>query len=148
MELEPWDNLSHELTSLRKQMDRLWDRFLRAPASPEFAAQEWQPVVAILETKDKLLVTAELPGLEPKDIKLSISDNLLTIKGEKKLEKEEKDEHYHFIERYQGSFQRSLRLPVNIKTDKVDALFDKGVLKITLPKTEEARKKEIEVKAK
>jgi HSP20 family protein len=89
-----------------------------------------------------------LPGLEAKDVNVSISGDLLTITGEKKREKEEKDEHHHYIERYTGTFQRSFRLPVAIQSDKVEASFKKGVLKITLPKAEEARKKAIEIKVK
>jgi HSP20 family protein len=104
--------------------------------------------VDISETEDKLLIKAELPGLEANDVNVSISGDLLTIKGEKKEEEEEKDEHHHYKERYAGSFHRSFRLPVNVQADKVEAAFDKGVLNVTLPKVEEAKKKEIEVKVK
>jgi HSP20 family protein len=104
--------------------------------------------VGISETDDKLLVKAELPGLEADDVNVSLSGDLLTIKGEKKKEKEEQDEHHHYIERYAGSFQRSFRLPVNIQADKVIAEFDKGVLKVTLPKVEGAKKKDIKIKVK
>ena len=89
-----------------------------------------------------------MPGLDAKDVNVSISGDLLTIKGEKKKEEEEKDEHHHYMERYYGSFQRSFQLPINVKSDKIEATFDKGILKVTLPKTEEAKKKEIEVKVK
>ena len=106
------------------------------------------PSVDISETEDQLLIKAELPGLETNDVNVSISGDLLTIKGEKKKEKEEKDEHHHYVERYSGSFERSFRIPMNIKTDKIEAVFDKGVLKLTLPKVEEAKKKEIEIKVK
>ena len=149
MDLVRWKP-SQELTSLRKEMDSLWNRFLgETPTFPEFKAfAEWQPMVDVSETKDKILVTAELPGLESKDIEVSMSDDFLTIKGEKKTEKEEKDEHYHCVERYHGSFQRTLRLSAEIKPDKVEAEFDKGVLKITLPKSKVTKKKEIEIKVK
>ena len=79
---------------------------------------------------------------------MSISGNVLTIKGEKKKEEEEKDEHHHYVERYYGSFQRSFQLPAGVKSDKIDATFDKGVLKVTLPKVEEAKEKEIEIEVK
>ena len=111
-------------------------------------SEEWTPSVDVSEPEDKLLIKAELPGLEAKDVNISISGNLLTIKGEKKKEEEEQDEHHHYVERYSGSFQRSLRLPVNVQADKVEAIFDKGILKIILAKAEEAKKKEIEVKVK
>ena len=71
-----------------------------------------------------------------------------TLRGEKKKEEEEKGEHHHYVERYYGSFQRAFQLPTNVKSDKIEAAFEKGVLKVTLPKTEEARKKEIEIKVK
>ena len=78
----------------------------------------------------------------------SITGNILTLKGEKKEEQEEKDERRHYVERYYGSFQRSFQLPADVRTDKIEATFDKGVLKITLPKTEQAKKKDIQIKVK
>jgi HSP20 family protein len=91
-------------------------------------------------------VKAEVPGLEPKDIDISLSDGLLTIKGEKKQEREEKEENYHLVERSYGSFARSIRLPNEVQSDKIDASYKNGVLKIVLPKSEEAKKKEIKIK--
>ena len=146
MEIVPWRPFGGELSSFRKEMDNLWNRFFGEAPFARPLAKEWSPSVDISETKDKLLIKAELPGLEAKDVNVSISGDLLIIKGEKDKEEEEKDEHYHCIERCCGSFQRSFRLPVNVQADKVEAAFDKGVLKITLPKIEEAKKKEIEIK--
>ncbi|MCP3888915.1 MAG: Hsp20/alpha crystallin family protein [Desulfobulbaceae bacterium] len=137
-----------EVSSLRKEMDKLWNHFLGETPFPGFVSQEWLPSVDVSETKDKLLIKAELPGLDAKDVSVNISGDLLTIKGEKKQEEEKKDEQYYRSERFYGSFQRSIRLPVNIKTNDVDATFKKGVLQIALPKTEEARKKEIKIKVK
>jgi HSP20 family protein len=147
MELAPWRPLG-ELGSFRKEMDRLWDRFFSDKPFGRKFAEGWFPSVDISETKDKLLIKAELPGLEAQDVDVNISGDVLTIKGEKKKEEEQKDEQYYSCERYSGSFQRSFQLPVNVKTDKVEAVFDKGVLNITLPKTEEAKKKNIEIKVK
>ena len=147
MELMPWRPFG-ELGSIRSEMDRLWNKFLGETPFARSFTEEWSPSVDISETKDKLVIKAELPGLDVKDVNVSISGDLLTIKGEKKKEEEEKDEHHHYMERYYGSFQRSFQLPVNVKTDKIEATFDKGVLKVTLPKTEEAQKKEIEIKVK
>ena len=147
MELMPWRPFG-ELGSIRSEMDRLWNKFLGETPFARSFTEEWSPSVDISETKDKLVIKAELPGLDTKDVNVSISGDLLTIKGEKKKEEEEKDEHHHYMERYYGSFQRSFQLPVNVKTDKIEATFDKGVLKVTLPKTEEAQKKEIEIKVK
>jgi HSP20 family protein len=145
MELVPWSPF-RELSTFRREMDRLYDRFFgEEPFGRRFIG-EWTPSVDVSETKNEVLVKAELPGLEAKDIEVNISGDLLNIKGEKKKEEEEKDEHHHYVERYYGTFERSLKLPFNVKTEKVEATFDKGVLKVKLPKTEEAKKKEIKIK--
>ncbi len=137
-----------ELSSLRHEMDNLWNRFFDESPFGERKTREWLPSVDISETNDKLLVKAELPGLDSKDISVTMAGDMLTIKGEKKKESEEKDEHHHCIERYCGSFQRVFRLPAGVQADKVSASFKKGVLKIELPKTEESKKKQIEIKIK
>lgn len=147
MELVPWKPFG-EVGLFRGEMDKLWDRFFGQRPLAGGLAEEWLPSVDISETEDKLLIKAELPGLETKDVNVSISGDLLTIKGEKKKEKEEKNEHHYYMERYSGSFERSFRIPVSVKADKIEAVFDKGVLKVTLPKMEEAKKKEIEIKVK
>ena len=134
-----------ELSTVRSEMDRLWNRVLEDWSLPAMFAKGWAPMADISETKDKLIVKAELPGLEPEDIKLTLSGNLLTIQGEKKKEKEEKDEQHYSLERYRGEFQRSFRLPVEVLEDKIDAKFDKGVLTITMPKTAKSQKKEIKI---
>ena len=136
------------LNSSRKELERLWDRFFRETPSMGALTEEWLPSIDISETRKNFIVKAELPGLDAKDVKVSLSGDFLTIKGEKKKEEEEKDEHHHYIERYSGSFQRSFQLPTSVKADKVEATFDKGVLKVTIPKAEEAEKKEIEIKVK
>jgi len=100
----------------------------------------------VAETKNDIVVKAEMPGLDPKDIDISLSDGLLTIKGEKKQEREEKEENYHLVERSYGSFARSVRLPGEIQSDKISASYKNGVLKVTLPKSEAAKKKEIKIK--
>jgi HSP20 family protein len=147
MELVPWRPFS-ELSSLRREMEDLLKRFWGEAAFPRPFKEEWLPAVDITETEDKVVVKAEMPGLDAKDVDVSISADVLTIKGEKRKEEEEKGEHHHCIERCYGSFQRSFRLPHNVKTDQIEASFDKGVLKITLPKAEEAKKKEIKIKTK
>lgn len=134
-----------ELSTVRNEMDRLWNRFMDDWPLPAVFNKGWAPMADISETKDKLIVKAELPGLDPEDIKLSLTGNLLTIQGEKKKEKEEKDEQHYSLERYSGEFQRSFRLPVEVLEDKVDAKFDKGVLTITMPKATKTSKKEIKI---
>ncbi len=148
MQLVPWSPFGGELNSFRGKMDKLWNRFYSERPLVSTFTEEWLPSVDISETEDKLLIKAELPGLDAKDVNVSISGDILTIKGEKKKEEEEKDEHHHYVERYSGSFQRSFRLPINVQADKVEASFDKGVLKVILAKVEEAKKKEIEIKVK
>ena len=146
MNIVPWKPFN-ELTTLRREMDSLWDRFFpEAPFFERYTTHEWLPTIDLTETKDRLQIKAELPGLEAKDVDLTITGDVLTIRGEKKKEEETKDEHHYFVERYCGTFERQVRLPANVKTDKVDAVFDKGVLTVTLPKTEEAKKKEIKIK--
>jgi len=147
MELVPWRPFV-ELSSFRMEMDKLWNRFFGERPFAGMLTEEWWPSVDISETKDKFIVKAELPGLEAKDVNVSISGDVLIIKGQKKKEEEEKDEHHHYVERYSVSFQRSFRLPVNVQSDKVEATFDKGVLRVELTKAEEAKKKQIEVKVK
>lgn len=143
-EIAPWRPF-RELDRIRREMDRLWDSFFeRRPARVE-EVSEWFPSLDVSETDTDYIVKVEVPGIDPKDINISLMNNLLTIKGEKKQEKEEKDENYHLIERSYGSFTRSIRLPSQVQSDKINATYKNGVLKITLPKTEEAKKKEIKI---
>jgi HSP20 family protein len=97
------------------------------------------PRIDVSETDQAIELSAELPGMEEKDVELLVQDDVLTIRGEKKLEKEEKDKNYHVIERQYGSFQRSYELPDIVDRDKIAAKFDKGVLTVTLPKTAKAK---------
>ena len=147
MELTPWKPFGG-LTSLRKEMEGLWDRFFNETQLAGTVGDTWFPALDISENKDQFVVKVELPGMTEKDVQVTISGDLLTIKGEKKNEKEEKDEHYHRIERSSGSFQRAFQLPGGVKADKIEASFDKGILKITLPKTDETKKKEIKIQIK
>lgn len=146
MSIVQWKTID-ELTTMRRDLDSLWDRFFpEKPFHERYMAHEWMSSIDLTDTKDKLVVKAELPGLEAKDVELTITDDILAIKGEKKEEKEEKDEHHFFVERYTGTFERRIKLPALVKTDTVDAKFDKGVLTISLPKSEETKKKEIKIK--
>jgi len=104
------------------------------------------PAIDLSETNNDIIMKAELPGIDPKDIDISLTNDLLTIKGEKKQEKEEKEEDYHLIERSYGSFIRSIRLPKDVQSDKISASYKNGILKVILPKSEEAKKKEIKIK--
>jgi HSP20 family protein len=140
--------------ALRDDMSRLFDRFLAdwepgwLEALPGFRGA-FAPRVDVSEDEKALRVHAELPGLEEKDIEVTLSNDVLTIQGEKKEEHEEKGRHFVRKETSVGSFRRDIPLPVEVQADKVEAEFKKGVLTITLPKTEAAqtRRKRIEVKA-
>jgi HSP20 family protein len=145
-ELMEWQPF-REVSRLRREMDRLWEdyfgpgrRALR-PMEMEFA-----PAVDVKETADKIEVKAEVPGMDAKDINISVTGDVLTIKGEKKSEREEKEENYHLVERSYGSFSRSLKLPAAVNLDKIEASYDKGVLTITCPKKEEVKPKAVEIK--
>ena len=144
-EISPWRPFEFE--KRRREMDRLWESFVEGrPAQRAREGEEWLPSLDVSETKGDLVVKAELPGIDPKDIDISLNEGILIIKGEKKQEKEEKEEGYHLIERSYGSFTRLIRLPREVQNEKINASYKNGVLKITLPKSEEAKKKEIKIK--
>jgi HSP20 family protein len=144
LEISPWRPFEFE--KMRQEMDRLWDSFLEGRPGRRAREEGWVPSLDFSETKSDLVVKAELPGIDPKGIDISLNEGVLTIKGEKRQEKEEKEEGYHLVERSYGSFTRSIRLPREVQNDKINAFYKNGVLKITLPKSEEAKKKEIKIK--
>jgi HSP20 family protein len=147
MDLVQWRPF-REVSRLRSEMDRLWDEYF-GPGRRAFQPMEeaWMPAVDVSETADKVTVKAEIPGMEAKDIEISMVGDTLTIKGEKKVEREEKDENYHMVERSYGSFSRAMKLPAVVEADKVEATYKNGVLTVVLPKKEEVKPKAIEVKA-
>ena len=138
-----------DIFRFRDEMDRLFDDFMdRFPARREAEEQTWSPDVDVQETDNEVIVEAEIPGMEQKDINVTIKDNVLTLKGEKKQEKEEKEANYHRVERTYGSFARSFTLPTMVVVDKVSAKYTNGILRITLPKSEQVKPKEIAVEVK
>jgi HSP20 family protein len=135
------------LTVLEQEMDRFMDKFfgrhpVRAALSDVMVPS---PDLEMFDKNDEIVVKAEVPGLDKPEIQVSVDGNLLTMKGEKKKEKETKDEDYYFSERAYGAFSRSLRLPVDVKTDKVTANLNNGVLDVHLPKAEEAKGKQTSI---
>ena len=132
---------------MRREMDDLFSSFARRWPGIDVSLQA--PVVDVAETKDAYEVTAELPGVDQKDIKVSIEGNCLLISGEKKKESEQKDKDWHTVERSYGAFHRSVALPFEPKDEAVGAFFDKGVLRLTVKKPPAAitQKKTIEIKA-
>lgn len=107
---------------------------------------EWSPLVDVMDKKDKIIAKAELPGVDKKDIKITLSDNILTIRGERKEEQEIKKEDYYCSERVQGNYSRTIALPVEVDSKKIKASFKNGVLEVILPKAEKVTPKEIEIK--
>lgn len=146
----------HPLLDLRHEIDDLFDGFLRGfPTGglPRAFGRNWRsltPEVDVSETDTALKITAELPGMDEGDVEVTLSDDVLTIKGEKREESEEKDKDFHITERRYGSFQRSFRLPEGIAADKIEAGFDKGVLIVSVPKTAKSttKAKKISIKKK
>ena len=153
------DTSKHPISDLRRDIESVFDRFMSG--CPTFkhgdvwypfkdfphSAQVLSPSVDVTETDTGYEIEAELPGLDQKDIELTLTDNILTLKGEKKQEREEKKKEYYLSERSYGSFQRSFRLPDDSDLDKLSTTFRNGVLKISLPKSAEAqtRTRKIEV---
>ena len=141
-----WDPFK-ELTTIQERINRLFDENIGKVRFPdiELATGSWSPAVDIFETRDNVVLKAELPGLEKKDFSIEVKDNLLILKGERKCEKETKEENYYRMERAYGSFTRSFNLPTAVDKDRVKAKFKDGVLEVTIPKTESAKPKQISV---
>lgn len=145
--LIPWERRG-ELTRFRHEMDRLFGRFFES-WSARFSSREGgrAPSVDVSETGKEVIVKAEIPGMNSKDIDVSVHGNVLTLRGERKKEHEEKGQNFHRIECSYGAFSRSIQLPAEVDVAKVKATYKYGVLKINLPKTMAGRVKKIEVKA-
>lgn len=143
-ELSPSRDLWEPFGSLRRDMERLFEDFSRdlGWAPPAAAGMGMAPRVDVSETETEVKVEAELPGVDEKDIEVTLSDGRLIIKGEKKQEKEEKQKDYHLVERSYGSFARSISLPFAADPEQVKASFAKGVLTVTVPKPPEIKAKE------
>ncbi|MCC7045081.1 MAG: Hsp20/alpha crystallin family protein [Alphaproteobacteria bacterium] len=144
--VSPWRNMHDEIDRLMSgffgsNFGRLPSRMFDFEPLPRQAAlaSAMTPRVDVTETDQEIELAAELPGMEEKDVELLVQDGVLTIRGEKKLEKEEKKKNYHVVERQYGSFQRSYELPEIVDQSKIAAKFDKGVLTVTLPKTAKAK---------
>jgi len=139
-----------ETRLLRGRMDRLFNDMLQdiwgGAGSEEMSSRAWAPLVDVKETETELVFHAELPGMTKDDVEITVEDHVLTLTGERKFEKETKGETYHRVERSYGAFSRSFTLPTTVRTDKVEAKFESGVLAITLPKAEESKPRKIEIR--
>lgn len=133
--------------SIADMMEEFWrEPFGSFPAFP-FLRDQGYPALDISESDSEIVVKAELPGLEPKDVEITVDEGTLSIRGEKKFEEEEKKDNYHRIERSYGSFQRSVALPCSVKADQVRAKFDKGVLTISMVKSAREKGCKIEIES-
>jgi len=141
-----WDPFG-EMRGLRERMDRVFDDFFRSPRLIPWESAEVVFPLDVYETEDSLVVKAPLPGVRPEDVDISITGDILTIKGETRGEEEVKRENYHRRELRYGSFCRSVPLPTQVEHGKAEAVFEHGILTVTLPKAEEAKPKTIKVKA-
>jgi HSP20 family protein len=154
MSLVRW-NPTRELTTwpsglfgLQREMNNMFDSFFRGSQDDDVAFAAWSPAVDIAEHDNDYVVKVELPGVNKDEVKITLESNILSIRGEKKQEKETKKENYHRVERSYGSFQRSFTLPTTVKNENIEAQYKDGILTVTLPKAEEAKPKQIEVKVK
>ena len=135
-----------DLVTAQRDFERLFrEAFSSQHGETELSTRSWAPPVDIYETEDAIVLKAELPGVDAKDVEVRVEDNTLYLKGERKFEKEVKEQNYHRVERSYGSFARSFSLPNSISTDQVKAEFKDGLLTLTMPKREEAKPKTIKI---
>jgi HSP20 family protein len=141
-----WDPF-RDLNTLQDRMNRLFEdagRGIRRSEEPA-STTIWSPAVDIYETDGEIVVQAELPGMDRKDISLHLENNVLSIRGDRQFKKETKEDNYHRIERSYGGFHRSFSIPTTVDEDKIRADYKDGVLKIALPKKEQAKPKQIQI---
>ena len=140
-----------DLVSLQDRMNRLFDESFRARGGGSGQEDDWAlggswaPQVDIYEHEGNIVLKAEVPGIEPKDVDIRVENNVLTLRGERKLDQQIKRESYHRVERAYGTFSRSFTLPNVVDTERIKAEYKDGVLRVTLPKREEAKPKQIQV---
>ena len=147
MAIMRWEGF-RDLLSLQDRMNRLFDESARGAArgrEEEWATGTWAPAVDIYEQGGDLVLKAELPGVDPKDVELRIENNVLTLKGERKTDTEVKRDSYHRVERSYGAFTRAFTLPTTVDTTKVKADFKDGLLRVVLPKREESKPKQVQI---
>lgn len=150
MSMSRWDPF-RDLTSIQEEINQMFDRVFgrRETGGRREGGQSvtaWAPAVDISERKDAFVVTAEVPGMKPEDLEVTLEDGLLTIKGERRMEEETSDRQYHRVERRYGSFRRSITLPSQVQSDAIEASYSDGVLQVVVPKAESAKPKKINVR--
>ena len=141
----PWDT-RNEIKKIRTEIDKIFENlYSRNLLTDSTNRGDWVPTIDVLDTGQEIVVHAELPGIDPKNIELSLNGRILTIKGEKKDKHKEKDKIYHRIECSYGSFSRSFELPVGIDVKGVVAIYKNGILTLNMPKSKKSTAKKIEV---
>jgi HSP20 family protein len=142
-----WNDPFRDLASLQHRLNRAFDTTLARPERSEedLLTGAWAPPVDILETKEKTILKAELPGFDENQIHLHFEDGILSLEGERKFEKENADENYHRVERSYGRFVRSFTIPSSVDNEKISAAFHNGILTVELPKREETKPKQIKI---
>ncbi|GAB4368812.1 MAG: Hsp20/alpha crystallin family protein [Deltaproteobacteria bacterium] len=147
MAIVRWLDPFRDLTSIQERMNQIFEDALARTRGRDEGLRTgmWTPAVDIFEKNDAVVVKAELPGVEKDQIQVEVKDGILTLRGERKFERDVKEESYHRIERSYGTFLRSFSLPVSVDQDKVKATFRDGVLEVELPKKEQAKPKQIKV---
>lgn len=141
-----WEPM-REMMTLREAMDRLFDDAFTRPLSMG-AVSSVLPTIDLYQTEDELVVKAALPGLKPDEVQISITGDVLTLRGEFKQEEQKQEATWHIREQRRGAFERSVMLPSVVQTDKAKADFENGILTVTLPKAESVKPKTISIKAK
>ncbi len=146
-ELMPMDPF-RELRAIREELDRVFDSFFGRSSLPAEREVLWVPAMDVEERDDAFVVRLELPGLKKDEVKISITDNVLTVSGERKEERSEEEKTYHRREIFYGRFHRAVTLPSEVEGDRAKAVYRDGILEITIPKSERVRPKTIEIEVK
>ncbi|MFO7733584.1 MAG: Hsp20/alpha crystallin family protein [Candidatus Aminicenantes bacterium] len=139
-----WDPFG-DFVTLRDRMNRLFEDMSGSKEEKDLMTRAWAPSVDIYENENEVVLCAEIPGVEEKDVEIKVEDNNLIIKGERKFEKEAKEENYHRVERSYGSFFRSFALPSYIEQDKIEAEHENGVLRVRMPKKAELKPRKVKI---
>ncbi|MGQ9707201.1 MAG: Hsp20/alpha crystallin family protein [bacterium] len=135
-----------DILRMQEEMNKLFDNFFNRSALPTTEGRLFSPPIDLVETDEDYRIKVDLPGISKDDMSISAVGNSIVVKGEKRQEKKEEKENYHYMERFYGSFKRVIDLPSDIEADKISAEFTNGVLEIIVPKTEKVKPKEIEIK--
>lgn len=148
MALIRWEPV-RELNTIQSEINRLFNTFFEAPGAPNGGStgslRRWIPAMDLVESDEDFVLRADLPGVSESDVHIELEDNVLTVKGERKSEREERNEGYYRVERASGSFSRSLTLPEGVDPDAVNASFDRGVLEVRIPKPEARKPRRVEI---